>query len=156
LAPATASKRPYLGQMPILNYTTAISTSKTAQEITGILVKAGAQKIVLDYAEGEATAITFAVPVGPESQLVFFTLPANWRGVQKALLKSTVPAKYCTDEQARRTAWRIIKTWCEAQLALIEAGQAGLAEIFLPYAQTPSGATLYQAIEAGNFKQLGN
>ena len=142
--------------MPILNYTTSISTAKTAQEITAILVQAGAVKIVMDIdgPSKEAVALTFAVAVGPENLLWWFTLPANWQGVQKALVKSKVEQRYRSEDQARRVAWRIIKSWCEAQLAIIEAGQASLAEVFLPYAQTDSGQTLYQVLAAGKVNLL--
>jgi hypothetical protein len=144
--------------MPILNYTTSITTAKTAQELQTILVKAGAHKVLVDYeptGEREATAITFAVPVGPEKKLWWFTLPSNWQGVQKALINDLVASKYRTQAHAKRVSWRIIKYWCEAQLAIIQAGQAQLAEVFLPYAQTPSGETLFKAIESGNIKALG-
>ena len=40
--------------------------------------------------------------------------------------------------------WRIIKDWLNAQLALIEVGQAEMAEVFLPYALTNTGQTLFQ------------
>jgi hypothetical protein len=35
-------------------------------------------------------------------------------------------------------------------MAIIEAGQAQLAEVFLPYAVTGTGKTLYQEFESGN------
>ncbi|WP_375435068.1 hypothetical protein [uncultured Hymenobacter sp.] len=143
--------------MAILNYTTTIAAGKTTQEIQMLLAKAGAQKVLVDYetsGSGEPVAITFAVAVGPEQTLWWFTLPSNWQGVLKALTKAQVAWKYRTEAQARRVSWRIIKNWCEAQLAIIEAGQAGLAEVFLPYAQTPSGDTLYKAIESGSLKLL--
>jgi hypothetical protein len=42
-------------------------------------------------------------------------------------------------------AWRIIKDWTEAQLALVQAGVAELAEVFLPYATHPqTGQTFYE------------
>ena len=144
--------------MPILNYTTTITTTRTVAELQVILAKAGVQKLLVDYdpaGGGEALALTFAVPVGPEKQLMWFALPSHWQGVQRALKREGAAAKYQTEAQARRVSWRIIKNWCEAQLAIIEAGQAALAEVFLPYAQTPGGQTLYRAIESGTLKLLG-
>lgn len=140
--------------MAILNYTTSVSTSKSAQELTAVLVKAGAEKILIDYAGGEAVAITFAVPVGPEKTLWYFTLPANWQGVQKSLVRAGVLSKYRTETHAKRVAWRIILNWCQAQLAIIEAGQANLAEIFLFCAQTDTGETLYKSLETGKLNLL--
>jgi hypothetical protein len=143
--------------MAILNYTTTIASAKSAQELLAILAKAGAEKILVDYepgGSGQAMAITFGVAVGPEKRLMFFTLPCNWQGVLAAMKKQNLGRRYCHELQARNVAWRIIKDWCEAQLAIIEAGQAELAEVFLPYAQTSNGMTLYKAIESGDLKLL--
>lgn len=138
--------------MAILNYTTQIDAGKTVAELTQMLGKAGCQKVLVDYAAGEPSALTFAITV--QQRPMFFTLPANIEGVLAALKRDRVASKYCNVAQARRVAWRIIKVWCEAQLAIIDAGQASLAEVFLPYAQTPSGQTLYKAIESGTLKLL--
>jgi hypothetical protein len=138
--------------MAILNYTTKIDAGKTVAEIQQLLAKAGCQKVLIDYQDREPVAVTFMVPVAGKP--MFFTLPAKPEGVLAALKRDRVPATYCNLGQARRVAWRIIKVWCEAQLAIIDAGQAHLAEVFLPYAQTPSGQTLYTAIAAGNLKLL--
>jgi hypothetical protein len=40
-----------------------------------------------------------------------------------------------------RVAWRIVKDWIEAQMAIVEAGQAEMAEVFLPYATIEDGTT---------------
>ena len=42
----------------------------------------------------------------------------------------------------------------EAQLALIRAGLASLDQIFLPFAQDVSGATLYERIKEQRFATL--
>lgn len=133
--------------MAILNYTTQIDAGKTVAELSQLLGRAGCQKVVVDYADREPAALTFAAPV--RGQLLFFTLPANVPGVLAALKRDRVPSRFLNEAQARRVAWRIIKLWCEAQLALIDAGQAQLAEVFLPYAQLPTGGTLFKAIESG-------
>jgi hypothetical protein len=88
---------------------------------------------------------------------VNFRLPANFKGIRRLLNEnSKVPNSLRTDEQAIRVSWRITKDWIESQLAFIEAEQAELAQIFLPYAVTPSGQTLYQHIQEGNMKLLTN
>ena len=58
-----------------------------------------------------------------------------------------VPRRLVTDEQAVKVSWRIIKDWIEAQMALVEAELAELAEVFLPYAITKDGNTLYSQID---------
>lgn len=140
--------------MAILNYTTGIKTEKTAAEIQEKLAKAKAQAVLTEYdSEGIMCAMSFRIntPYG----MVFFRLPANAEGVYQALRKDgKVPNKLKTKEQAARVAWRILKDWVEAQLAIVDAQMAGIAEVFLPYAQGPDGKTMYQAIEASGFKQL--
>jgi hypothetical protein len=32
-----------------------------------------------------------------------------------------VPRSKCTEDQAQRVAWRIVKDWVEAQMAIVEA-----------------------------------
>ncbi|MCH8134806.1 MAG: hypothetical protein IIB77_02370, partial [Proteobacteria bacterium] len=68
---------------------------------------------------------------------------------------SDIPKRLRTREQASRVAWRIIKDWLRAQLAIIETEQAEMVEVFLPYAQHPvTGQTLYEQLEASGFRQL--
>jgi hypothetical protein len=47
-----------------------------------------------------------------------------------------------------------VKDWVEAQLALVEAQQAQLAEVFLPYAVMRGGQTAFQAFEASASRLL--
>jgi hypothetical protein len=69
---------------------------------------------------------------------------------------SKVPRSLCTEEQALRVGWRIIKDWVEAQMAIVESELAGVAEVFLPYAVTKSGTTLYKHIETDGRLLLSN
>ena len=133
--------------MPILNYTTKIDSYKTIVEIQKCLAAHGAQKIVIDNdAAGNPVAMTFCVAY--RGCLQGFALPCNYEGVLKAMQRSRkVTRALCTKEQALRVSWRIIKDWIEAQMAIIEAGMAEVTEVFLPYAITKSGKTLFQHIE---------
>jgi hypothetical protein len=88
---------------------------------------------------------------------IFFRLPANIQGVHKALERDPkVPGRLKTREHAARVAWRICKDWVEAQLAMVEAEMADMVEVFLPYAQTESGETLYEVVKARGFRQLAH
>lgn len=131
--------------MPIHNYSTQINSEKTIIEIQKILVKHGANKIVIDYENQVPKAVTFCLTIN--ERMVGFSLPANYRGVLKAMTKQKVPKRLLTQEQALRVAWRIIKDWVQAQAAIVEADLADLAEVFLPYAITPEGKTLYNQIK---------
>jgi hypothetical protein len=139
--------------MAILNYTTTIDPFKTIGEIQSILVKHGATNISVDYANQLPVALTFLVNLNGE--FINFRLPSNHTGVYKALCKDAdVPKKYKTEEQARRVAWRIVKDWTEAQMAIIKAGLATLPEVFLPYAVVGNGQTLYESVSQNGMKAL--
>lgn len=126
--------------MPLLNYTTGVESIKTVGEIQAMLAKAKATRIMLDYEDGEPGALTFQLHGNP------YQLPCRWQAVQKLLRSDLkeVAQRGVTDARARRIAWRIIKDWVEAQLALIQTGMVDADEVFLPYQiVTKKGETLY-------------
>lgn len=125
----------------LLNYTTTIEPIKTAGEVMGMLAAKGVKSINIDYNNGEPTGLSFMVEI--KNRPVYFRLPCNYEGAERAL-RRTAPARYQTLDQAKRVAWRIVKDWVEAQLAIIECGQAEMAEVFLAYAITETGQTLFQ------------
>ena len=130
--------------MAILNYTTKIDAFKTVAQIQQTLAKKGAAGVSVDYdASGNPSGLTFLIDVN--GQLVRFRLPSNYAGVRAALERDRkVPKSFKSDAQAVRVAWRIVKDWTEAQMAIIEAGLATLPEVFLAYAVAPDGRTLYE------------
>jgi hypothetical protein len=133
--------------MPILNYTTSIDAFKTVGEVQKVLVKHGAKSVNVDYDDaGNPAALTFMIEL--EGRFISFRLPSQWQGVRKSLEKSKAPKRLKTDAQAIRVAWRILKTWCEAQMAIIEAGLAELPEVFLPYAVRSDGQTMYHSLKS--------
>lgn len=140
--------------MSILNYTTQISVEKTVTEIQRLLSSAKAQAVLTEYEpDGVLAAVSFriATPYG----MMSFRLPAN---VDKIFVvvqrEKKLPKWNRTREQAARVAWRIIKDWLEAQLALIRAEMVTLEQVFLPYAQNNAGVTLYEALRDGHFNGL--
>ena len=140
--------------MPILNYTTQIQTVKTVGEIQGILAAAGAGAVLTEYGpDGIVAALSFRI--NTTNGQLSFRLPARYEGIYRLLKNGEVPRKLQTEEQAARVSWRIIKVWVQAQLALVEAEQADLTEVFLPYLQDPStGNTVYQKLKSDGFKRL--
>lgn len=140
--------------MAILNYTTSISTEKTASEIQKKLAMAGAQAVLCEYDEdGVMKSMSFRI--GTQHGLVSFRLPANIAGVYHSLERDDkVPKRYKTSDQAAKVAWRILKDWIEAQLAIIEAGMAEMTEVFLPYAQDREGRTMYEVFKEGKLKMI--
>lgn len=140
--------------MPIANYTTTVKAEKTIGEIQGMLGSAGAQQVLFDYHGPIVSAISFRLL--HRDAMVSFRLPANIDAIYTVLQRDDgIPRRFKTTEQAARVAWRIIKDWLRAQLAIVEAEQAEMVEVFLPYAQNPgTGATLYEQLEETGFKLL--
>ena len=136
----------------IKNYTTSIDEDKTVGEIMGLLAGKGARSIRIDYDElNRPSAVSFILTL--QDWPVPFRLPCNFEGVFKVLVGAYKDrhAKFRFERdpkskaQSRRVAWRIIKDWVAAQIALIEADQASLAQVFLPYAvvNQQSGVTMF-------------
>lgn len=132
--------------MGILNYSTSVAASKTSGEIQAKLAKHGATAVTALYEGGEPTAIGFSIET--DYGVRDFRLPANTAGVYQALHRewraNQVPRRYVSEAQAQRVAWRILKDWVEAQLAIIEAGIVELDEVMLPWMVTGNGRTLAQ------------
>ena len=143
--------------MALLNYSTGISASKTAAEIQVILAKAKARAVATEYNDaGRPVALAFQVntPFGMQQ----FCLPVNADAVFAVLVRDKVTPKFRTRDHAEKVAWRILKDWVEAQLAIVAAQMVTLDQVMLPYLQTDDGATLYdryvdqrqRALEASN------
>lgn len=140
--------------MPLLNYTTKIEAAKTARQIVDILAKHRATNIMMDYdGRGNVTGLKWRVDRDPAP--VAFALPVNVEAVYQILTKQRVNLNDGgrRRKQAERTAWRNIKDWVEAQMALLESGQAEIEQIFLPY-MLIGDQTVYEAIAEGGFKAL--
>ena len=131
--------------MAIKNYTTTIDVYKSLGEIQGALASHGARKIMVDYdCNGQPAGVMFGIetPEGPRG----FALPANVDGVRLVFAKQKLKS---TPGQAERTAWRNVRDWVMAQMAIIEAGQVQMEEVFLPYLTDGKGRTLYSLYQGG-------
>lgn len=127
--------------MPLLNYTTKVNVYTTLGEIQAQLVKHGAKKIMQDYDNsGNIAALSFLVNTayGPRG----IRLPANVDAVHTVLKRQKVN---CDRSQAERVAWRIVKDWVEAQMAILESEMVQIDEIFLPYMVNAEGKSLFEA-----------
>lgn len=126
--------------MPLLNYTTKVDVYTTIGAIQGCLVKHGARKIMQDYdSEGKLQALCFAIDT--KFGVRGIKLPANVDAVHRVLTNQKVK---CDREQAERVAWRILKDWVEAQMAILESEMVEMDEIFLPYMVAKDGLTAYE------------
>lgn len=131
--------------MPLLNYTTKVPTARTIGHVQALLVEAGARSIMIDYNEvGTPTGVAFIIETmhGPRT----YKLPVYAEPVHR-LLKDEPQLRppQRTPEHAERVAWRILKDWLEAQLAIIQAEQVTLDQVMLPYMQAEvGGRTVYE------------
>ncbi len=117
--------------MPLKNYSTEVEAERSLQQIQQKLVKHGARSIRVDYSpDGEPAALSFMIPT-KETELPF-RLPANIAKVQAVLMRERAPG-WRHQGQAARVAWRILRDWVDAQLAIIETEMVSLQEVFLPY-----------------------
>lgn len=142
--------------MPILNYTTKVPAARTASEVQALLVGAGARGVAFEYGEADTIiGMRFAMPT--PYGLRTFRLPINAQGVEETLEEQKVSRSLRTPEHAEKVAWRIIKDWIEAQLAIIQSRMVTLDEVMFPYMEEPdTGITAYahyvasqRAIEQG-------
>lgn len=140
--------------MPILNYTTSVEAAKSIGEITGILSRFGARTITTDYDDnGNVSGLCFVILI--EGLPLSIRLPCNVDGVYASLEGAKgVPKRLISRLQARRVAWRILKDWLEAQLALYQVGQAELGQVLMPYAIDSEGRTAYAMFKESHVRQL--
>jgi hypothetical protein len=141
--------------MAIKNYTTDVPVYKTVADIQLMLAEHGARKIMFDYAaDGKLLAVCFQIQMEHGEQAV--KLPANVERVQAVLKqqKNNPKVRNRSDidfslEQSERVAWRIVRDWLDAQLAILETEQVEIAQVFLPYFMARDGRTLYEYYGAG-------
>lgn len=137
--------------MPVLNYTTTIDPHRTVGEIQRLLASKGARGILLEYNE-HGDPVTVAFQIERRGNVMRYRLPCRAEAVHAALCKDhkagKVDRKHTTMQHAVRVAWRIIKDWIEAQVALIDSGMVDMSEIFMPY-QLVAGdnQTLYELMQ---------
>ncbi|MBA7671112.1 hypothetical protein ES703_79263 [subsurface metagenome] len=137
--------------MPIANYSTTVEAIKTVGEIQGILVGHGARQILMNYAkDGAIESLSFVVET-PYGEMPV-KLPVDVEAMIKVLEKQRVPPRYCNRSQAVRIAWRILKDWVRAQMAILETEMVRMEQVFLPYMVGKDGKTLYETIVDRKFR----
>jgi hypothetical protein len=138
----------------MLNYTTSIAAEKSTSEVLALLRGHGVSSVSTHYDdEGKVEGIAFTHKT--VHGIREFYLSVDIDGVRAVLLAEDKAGKFksmhvkagslTTREHAERVAWRVIKDWLEAQLALIDIGAATLPQVFLPYLMVAPETTLYEA-----------
>lgn len=124
-----------------------------------MLAKAGARAVMQEYDEdGTVKSLSFSLVFNGNT--IGFRLPVNWQAIHTIVNDKKRNQNWRpwmgTSEHAMNVAWRVIKDWVEAQLALIEANQVTIEQVFLPYAITAEGKTLYEQIASDPRLLLGH
>jgi len=144
--------------MPLMDYTSKVPVSRTISQIQAKLVEHGARAVIMEYGDdGRVKALAFNVKM-PNRELPI-RLPidaaATLRVLQRQAADREIPAGYAKDDHAYRVAWRNIFHWVSAQLALLSTQMVTIDQLFLPYAITKDGRTVYDVLAESKFKLLG-
>ncbi len=144
--------------MALLNYTTIIPAEQTIGEIQKMLSNYGVIGMLTEYDGREVSSVSFQLLI--KGQKVAYKLPCNWRSVRAVFDKQGITRVKHKDKnldnQAVRTAWRVIMEWVQAQLALVEINMTTIPQVFLPYTIMKDGKTLGEHLEANPSFLLGN
>jgi hypothetical protein len=144
--------------MPIKNYTSETPASRSIQEIQDSLVKHGATGVLFEYERdtGRIAGLKFRLTF--DGNDLGFALPVGWQKFKAVLVEQRVisPRTKDADDKAYRIAWRCLRDWVLAQMALYETQMVELPQVFLPYAVTQDGtSTLYERVLTGNLLGSG-
>lgn len=137
-----------------LNYTTKIEVKQTVGELTEMLGEHGAAAIGVEYENRKPIGLTFVLDTAIGSR--GFRLPVDPAGMHRALLAAErrgafasmrkSAGTFSSPEHAERVAWRVVRDWLEAQLALVAAELARVDQVMLPYMVVDGGVSLYEAV----------
>lgn len=131
--------------MPTLNYSTKVPVSQTLREIQDALARQGATRIATDYAEGRPKGLSFMLPTVTGVRV--FHLPVDVPAVRALLVRQHAKSTRvdARPEQAERVAWRVMREWLLAQLAIVEAQMVSIDQVMLPFMAWNDDQTLYDA-----------
>lgn len=135
--------------MPIKNYTSVVPPAKSIAEIQRLLGSSGqARRVMTEYGDdGEVHSIAFQIVVN-DRPLAFRLVPKP-EAVQRIIESQTNERRYHGLEQAKRTAWRILKDYLEVALAFAELEQAPIGQLLLGFAISSAGHSYYDVLIDG-------
>lgn len=137
--------------MALKNTFAKLPTSRYIQDAQDALMKAGASGIQMEFDQGRVVGLAFSIKFGAKQ--INFRLPVNWKNFQNVLRKED-NRRADEDDYAYRVAWACTKDWIEAQMAFVESENASLTQVFLPYAVTSEGTTLFEKVAQDDGKLL--
>ena len=134
----------------IKNYTSKVAVETSVMRIQQILGQAGARRMMFDCdAQGDIETVAFFIQTAQGE--IPIRLPARVDQVAQVMYGTHQSLSEAQQAQVKRTAWKNIQDWIDAQVALIETEMVALEEIFLPYMVTPQGNTFFEAMEHKGF-----
>ena len=108
-----------------------------------------ARSISMSRAPGVSRLLPFSLN-GARIKTLPFSFPVHWRKFQRVLELHQV-RRYDEEEYVYRVAWRDIRDWVMAQLALYETESVDMPQVFLSFATDAKGQTLYEKMVDGEF-----
>ena len=130
--------------MAIKNYTTTVPAARSIVEIQDSLVKHGAKGCMFEYDDqGRIESLKFLLDL--DGKKMSFSLPVEWRKFQLVIKKDGIK-RWDDEEYCYRVAWRCLRDWVLAQMALYETQMVTVPQVFLPFAMTSNGKTLAEVI----------
>lgn len=144
--------------MNLKNYTSGVSPEKSVMLIEKRLVGIGATHIAKSYEDSKLSGVMFQI--NQHNRPVSFKLPANTKLITEMMLSEIKRPQRDTEkrirDQVQRTAWKLLLDWVDVQASMITIGRREATEVFLPYMYDfKNEETLYQKLQASNFKMLG-
>lgn len=129
------------------NYTTTVAARTSIDEIQQSLVAHGAIGVLFEYEEKTGRISTLAFRLLIDQSAVSFSLPVNWRNFQRVLQGQRV-SRWRDEDYVYRVAWRCLRDWVLAQMALHETQMVELGQVFLPFATGQNGQTIYELVRS--------
>lgn len=142
----------------IINYTSTVPIEKSISHIEETLVLYGAKDIMKRYdSAGRLSSICFIIPFNDKT--IPFKLPAKIDACNKKFKESVKKPRQGTwkkiEQQAERTAWKIISDWIDIQTSMIELEQLELLQAFMPHVYDPhKEKTFYEEMKESKFLAL--
>ncbi len=136
--------------MAIKNYTTKVPANRSIEEIQTALVKHGATGVLYEYEQGTGRINALKFRLSVKGAEVGFSLPVEWRKFREVLKQQEVN-RWDDEDYVYRVAWRNIRDWVLAQMALYETQIVELPQVFLPFAVGRDGKTLYEQVGDSEF-----
>jgi len=145
--------------MNIKNYTSSIDASRSMSKIEELLVEIGATNINKQYVEKVCTGITFLLFDQQLQKTLPFHLKAQVQECFAILWKDVKRPRSDTrailQQQANKTAWKILSDWTEIQCSMILLGQAKPLQMFLPFMyDMKTSETLFDKVTNGKLNLL--